>query len=206
MKAFKSGTWTKPTATDSELSKSFGSYGIIVVPKSSSESAPEAGSGRAANTSSAFEGSLPSILSNAEVQQLIPPGTAVSPLLGQTGSDSFLQNLFGSDWDLSTFDPSILYKATETAATTSPQQPIPLGHPTISHIPLSPMRGREQVSEQYNAGMTAAATFGSYDQTNTTTPNSHANYQQPIASFDDPRASILWEAFLREVDVPPHDA
>jgi hypothetical protein len=201
MKAFKSGTWTKPTATDSELYKSFGSYGIIVVPKASSESAPEADSSRAANTGFSSEGSLPFIPSNTDMQQLIPPGTTVSPLLGQTGSDSFLQNLFGIDWDLSTFDPSILHKA-GAAATASPQQPISLDHSTISHMPLPPIHGQEQASER---GVTVAATFGLYDQTNATAQNSHASDQQPIASFDDPRASILWEAFLREVDVPRHD-
>jgi hypothetical protein len=206
MDAFRSGTWTKPTATDSELYKSFGSYGIIVVPKSSSESTPETGSGKPPHASESSKGSLLPVPSNSEVQQSTPPGTTVSPLLGQTGSDSFLQNLFGSDWDLSTLDPSILYKATETAPTTYPQQPISLIHPTSSHMPLPPMHGREQVSEQHNAGVAAMATFRLYDQTNAITQNPHANNQQPIASFDDPRASVLWEAFLREVDVPRHDA
>jgi hypothetical protein len=203
MDAFRSGTWTKPTATDSELYKSFGSYGIIIVPKSSSGSTPETGSAKPAHASESSKGSLPPVPSNSEVQQSTPLGTTVSPLLGQTGSDGFLQNLFGTDWDLSAFDPSILYKATETAPTTYPQQPISLDHPTSSHMPLPPIHGQERVSEQHNAGVTA---FGLYDQTNTTAQNSHANGQKPIASFDDPHASVLWDAFLREMDVPRHDA
>ncbi|CAG8705478.1 16532_t:CDS:2, partial [Acaulospora colombiana] len=191
--SFRSGTWTRPTATDSELYKSFGSSGIIVVPKSSPESTPDTNSDATSATNSFSENSLASVLGTENKQSSGYPETTVLPGLGTTTSDGFLQSIFGNSWVLG----SSLDKALEPPDSILSRHSPSLTSPE-SQITPYPMSGSQPETQGQNIKSTGPAILRTVDEVQGISQVPIANTSSSTLSFNDPQASILWEAFLRE--------
>ncbi|PVF92899.1 hypothetical protein CPB86DRAFT_768710 [Serendipita vermifera] len=199
--SFMSGTWTRPTTTDSELHKSFSSSGIIIVPKSSSESTLGTIPGTNSANNSSSESSLSPGIDPKSMHPPNHPEMVVQSTLGPPTSDSFLQSIFGKNWSLANLDLPSVDGATESSRNTLLRHPgsfISSGSQTMS----SAMNGTQQELQNQDLTSTGPTTIRTRDEIQGTAQDPVANNQHPTLAFDDPQASVLWEAFLREMGVP----
>jgi hypothetical protein len=203
MNAFKQGTWTRPTTTDSQLLLGLGASGAVVHNARSHPDPPVSFSEQLdrndvmaslENFQSSLDGYLQSLEHNPQIAPEAYGGIATSDsflygILGGSGNSEFPANLQADTQPTASFDPKSVLETPDVPVynTTDPFQSQPgFQNPTETSDFSSLAPGVPDMSLPFtSAGPPPALTES-----------------QTIIPVDDAHAAFLWDNFLRELGIP----